>query len=164
MKPVNFEKEQIDLIEQLVLNCDAGAKIKKSILIKLKNAKKPPIKVSSRKAKGRELQYWVCRKIADIFNIEFNQQDDSCLIHSREMGLNGKDVILRGFVAEKFPYDIECKCCEKLDIPNWIKQAKSNSEKNWLVVFKKKEIGEPVVLMSWETFENTYKLNLEENA
>lgn len=160
MKPINFEKEQVELLEQLVINGVVNnkyEKIKKSILTKLKNAKKPPIKVSSRKAKGRELQYWVCKKIANIFNIEFNQQDDECLIHSREMGLNGKDVILRGYVAKDFPYDIECKCCEQLDIPNWIKQAKSNSKGNWLVVFKKKEIGEPVVLMGWDTFEKTYK-------
>ena len=73
------------------------------------------------------------------------------------MGLNGKDIILRGHIAKEFPYDIECKCCEQLDISNWIKQAKSNSKGNWLVVFKKKEIGEPIVLMDWDTFEKTYK-------
>ena len=157
MKAINFEKEQIELLEELVASATASEKIKKSILTKLKNAKKPPIKVSSRKAKGRELQYWVCCKIADIFHTEFHQQDDECLIHSREMGLNGKDVILRGHIAKEFPYDIECKCCEQLDIPNWIKQAKSNSKGNWLVVFKKKEIGEPIVLMDWDTFEKTYK-------
>ena len=107
MKAINFEKEQIELLEELVASATASEKIKKSILTKLKNAKKPPIKVSSRKAKGRELQYWVCRKIADIFHTEFNQQDDECLIHSREMGQHNVDIVLRGYVKKQFPFSIE---------------------------------------------------------
>lgn len=158
MKPLNLSEEQVILIEGLVAELPAS-KNQKSILTKIRNARKPPIKVASRKAKGRELQYWVCRKIATLFNVEFNQQDDNCPIHSREMGLNGKDIIVRGDIGEKFPYDIECKACEQLDLANWITQARDNTGKgrDWLLVVKNKKIGEPIVVMNWDAFERTYR-------
>lgn len=127
-------------------------------LIKKFERAEKTIKVSSRKGKGRGLQYWVCERIAKMFGIEFVQSDDNCLIHSREMGLNGVDVILRGEIYNKFPFDIECKSCESLSIPDWIRQAKENNKKedrDWLVVFKKQTLGsEPFVIMDWECFEN----------
>lgn len=131
----------------------------KRLIKKFENAEKT-IKVSSRKGKGRGLQYWVCERIGKIFSIEFIQSDDSCLIHSREMGQHGTDIVLRGEVAEKFPFDIECKSCESLSIPEWVRQARANKKENrdWLVVFKKQTIGhEPLVIMEWETFEKIYK-------
>lgn len=42
------------------------------------------------------------------------------------MGQHGVDIILRGKVARKFPFDIECKSCESLSIPEWIRQTKQN--------------------------------------
>ena len=129
------------------------------LIKKFENAEKT-IKVSSRKGKGRGLQYWVCDKIAKIFGLEFNQQDDNCLIHSREMGQNGIDVVLRGKVFENFPFDIECKSCESLSIPDWVRQARANKRENrdWLLVFKKHTIGsEPLVIMEWDTFENLFR-------
>lgn len=112
------------------------------------------IKISSRKAKGRNLQKWTCQKIADIFKIKYNQQDDQCLIHSREMGQSGIDIILRGDVYKKLPFDIECKAVEKFNLYQAIEQAKSNTESNryWLVVHKK-NYSNPIVIMDWEAFE-----------
>ena len=167
MKPITFEKEQAEYLQRILEDATVypgtkEEKLYKSIVTKLKNAQKPPIKVSSRKAKGREFQYWVCRKIADMFEMPFNQQDDDCLIHSREMGQNGTDIVIRGILRKLFPFDIECKCCEQLSIPEWIKQSKANVKegRHWLVVFKKKEIGEPIVLMGWDTFEDVYKKSI----
>lgn len=125
-------------------------------LIKKFQRAEKPIKVSSRKGKGRGLQYWVCKRIAKIFGIEFVQSDDTCLVHSREMGQHGTDICLRGELYDKFPFDIECKSCESLSILEWVRQARTNKKENreWLVVFKKQTIGhEPLVLMEWETFE-----------
>ena len=126
-------------------------------LIKKFERAEKTIKVSSRKGKGRGLQYWVCERIAKMFGIEFVQSDDNCSIHSREMGQHGTDIVLRGEVYKKFPFDIECKSCESLSIPDWIRQAKENNKKedrNWLVVFKKHTLGsEPFVIMGWECFE-----------
>lgn len=124
-----------------------------TIIKKLKKAFKP-IKVSSRKGKGRKLQQQVCKDIARIFNIEYNQQDDNCLIHSREMGQQGKDVILRGIIQERLPISIECKSTEKLNLYKAIEQAKSNmteEDKAWLVIHKKKN-SKPIAIMDWEYF------------
>lgn len=125
-------------------------------LIKKFQRTEKKIKVSSAKGKGRSLQYWVCERIAKIFNIEFEQSNDNCLIHSREMGQHGTDIIVRGKLYKRFPFDIECKACESLSIPQWVRQAKTNKKdgRDWLVVFKKQTMGsEPFVIMEWDTFE-----------
>lgn len=123
-----------------------------------------PIKVSSRKGKGRNLQYFVCKRIADLFGVEFNQNDDDCLVHSREMGQHGTDVVTRGEVKKLFPFSVECKSCESLQIPQWIEQAKANVEENksWLLIVKKKSISQrPIVIMEWDSFEKLMKKYLK---
>lgn len=118
------------------------------------------IKTSSAKGKGRNLQYWVCERIAEMFEIKFVQSDDTCLVHSREMGQHGTDICLRGELYNKFPFDVECKAQESLSIPDWVRQARTNTKegRKWLVVFKKQTIGgEPLVLMDWSTFEKILK-------
>ena len=154
MKEILFKSYEVEIIKQ-ALSYGCEEKYAKKIISKLERAEKK-IKTSSAKGKGRGLQYWVCDRIAKMFGIEFIQSDDDCLIHSREMGQNGTDVILRGEIEKKFPFDIECKSCESLSIPEWIRQARANKKENrdWLLVFKKQTIGhEPLVVMEWETFE-----------
>jgi hypothetical protein len=116
------------------------------------------IKISSAKGKGRGLQQWVCERIARLLHIPYNQQDDQCFIHAREMGQAGVDVILRGRVREVFPFDIECKSTEKLNITSAIHQAIANQKEGsrWLLVHKSRALPEPVVTVSWETFEYLY--------
>jgi hypothetical protein len=129
-------------------------------LIKKFERAEKKIKVSSAKGKGRELQYWVCDRIAKMFGLEFIQSDDDCLIQSRPMGQHSVDIILRGELKKKFPFSIECKCQENLSLPEWIRQARENTLPNtyWMLVFKKQTIGhEPLVLMEWETFEKIIK-------
>lgn len=114
---------------------------------------KKRIKVRSAKNKGRILQNWICEKIANLFNVEFNNQDDQCLIHSREMGQSGCDVILRGEIYELFPFDIEAKNTEKVSLYKFIEQAKSNTKegRDWLL-FHKKNRSNPIVIMDAEVF------------
>ena len=111
--------------------------------------KKSCSKIASRKAKGRNLQKWVCQKIADLFDIIYDQQDDTCPIHSREMGQSGTDVCIRSAdLKNKFIYDIECKNTESVSLYNWIKQAQANTEtpRQWLVVHKKNH-SHPIVIL-----------------
>ena len=157
MKEILFKPEEVKWLKNLLMQ--SAQPMAKKIIKKLENAEKK-IKVSSAKGKGRNLQYWVCEKIAKIFNIEFNQQDDNCPIHSREMGLNGTDVVLRHPIYEKFPFDVECKACETLSLPEWIRQAKKNEKvgRHYLLVVKKQTIGtEPIVVIDWGTFEKLFK-------
>ena len=152
MKDIQFKADEADYLIGMLEG--ETSSIAKRILSKVKNAKKK-IKVSSAKSKGRDLQYWVCEKIADITGCEFIPSDDDCLIQSRPMGLNGVDVILRGKAKQKFPFSVECKACENLSMAEWIRQARSNekSDTPWLLVIKKKTVGTPFVVMDWETFE-----------
>ena len=132
------------------------SKIKKKLETALN---KKPMKISSRKAKGRSLQYWVCNRIAEMLGIEFVQKDDTCLIHSREMGQSGTDIALRGEAAKMFPFDVECKNTEGVSFNAFIQQAKANEkpERSWLLVIKNSIIEKPVAVMDWETFEKIFR-------
>ena len=116
------------------------------------------ITTASAKAKGRDLQQAVCRGISRITGIPYEQSDDSCLIHSREMGQAGVDVILRGEARARFPYAVECKATETMSMPAFIRQAKQYQAPglDWLVVTKNKEMGETVVILAWEAFERLF--------
>jgi hypothetical protein len=133
------------------------AKIDK-LVKKCKNNLKT-IKISSRKGKGRGLQQEVCRDISEITDIPYDQGDDNCLIHSREMGLSGLDVILRGEALQKFPFSVECKCSEGLNIKDTYEQVKGNAlpKTDWLIVHKRKSIPEIIVMLSWDAFKKILK-------
>ena len=117
------------------------------------------MKTSSCKAKGRNLQYWVAKQIAKLFDIEFNQQDDLCPIHSREMGQSGTDVYIRDkILSDKFKYDIECKNTEKVSLYAYIDQAKANTKegREWLVIHKKNN-SKPLAIMDASHFFDVLK-------
>ena len=148
------QKEVLDLI-----HLTEDKKYFKNIHRKLQsNHNKKRITISSAKAKGRNLQYWICEKISKLINIPFDQQDDSCLIHSREMGQHGKDIILRGEAQILFPYSVESKASESLNLMETIEQSESNQDKNtdWMIVHKRKALAEPIVILSWRGFEKTF--------
>lgn len=118
---------------------------------------KTPIKPRSAKNKGMEWQKEICSFISELTGIEYDQSKDDCLIHSRESGLSGTDVILRGEAKEKFPYSVECKNCKTLSIPEWIRQADSNADNgNWLL-FVKSPVIKKVVVLPLETFKDLFK-------
>jgi len=114
-----------------------------------------PIKTSSAKGKGRDLQQWICRRISQIIGVPYDQSDDQCLIHSREMGQSGVDIILRGEALLRFPFSIESKSTESLSLVDAIRQAQSNKvdSTDWIVVHKRKSFKKPVVILEWDVFE-----------
>lgn len=127
------------------------SKVVPSLAKKMEHKK---IKVSSAKGKGRNLQHWVCDRITKITGIP-NSQEDDALIRSRDMGISGTDVILIGEAQKKFPFSVECKNSEQLDLVGTIVQAKANEKEgtDWLIVHKRKAISNPIVIMDWDTFE-----------
>lgn len=157
MKDIKMDNKEMEfLMELLSHNNDKRAQV---LMKRIQRARKP-IKTSSAKGKGRGLQYWVCERLSKLLNIPYVQSDDGCLIHSREMGQHGTDIVLRGEAKRKFPFSIECKACETLSIPQWVEQAKANGQEDtdWLLIFKKRSMGtNPYVVLSWETFEKIYK-------
>ena len=68
------------------------------------------MKTSSAKAKGRNLQKRVRELL--IEKLDIHPED----IESRSMGASGEDLIMARAAREKFPYSIECKNQEKVNV------------------------------------------------
>jgi len=113
------------------------------------------IKVSSAKAKGRNLQKWAVEKIAKLLNYELPENKDDSHIRSREMGQSGVDVVLSKKAKLKFPFAVECKNQEQINLPSFFEQAKANSNDKIkpLLIVKNKKLKEPLIIMEWDTFE-----------
>ena len=79
------------------------------------------MKTQSAKAKGRRLQQWVRNQL--IEQLDVHPED----IESRSMGAGGEDLIMARAARQKFPYSIECKNVEKLNIWEAYAQATANS-------------------------------------
>jgi len=128
------------------------------LMKKLKNNMKT-ITVASRKGKGRGLQQFICREIAGLIGVHYDQGDDQCLIHSREMGQKGGDVILRGNALVEFPFSIEAKCSESLNLLDTYDQVQANVVKgtDWMIVHQRKSIPETLCIISWDTFKKLFK-------
>lgn len=68
------------------------------------------MKTKSAKAKGRRLQNWMKEKLIQTFNLK----DED--VRTAVMGEAGADVVLAPSVRSLFPYNIECKNVERLNI------------------------------------------------
>jgi len=150
----------LDSLQYMNLYTDDNKLIRKSLFQRLKKVLKPPTKIQSRKSNARNLQKWVCQKIADILNIEYNQQNDQCPIHSREMGQPGNDIVFRNEeIIKKFPYSIECKSGKTLNLKGTIRQVKNNMIKGteWIIVHKSNSFHNPIVIMEWDCFKKLFR-------
>ena len=78
------------------------------------------MKTQSAKAKGRRFQQWVRDKLIESLGI--HPED----IESRSMGASGEDLIMARSAREKFPYSVECKNQERLNLWEAYSQAESN--------------------------------------
>ena len=99
------------------------------------------MKTSSAKAKGRRLQQKFMQLLIEKLDI------DSEDIESRSMGAGGEDLIMSKAARNKFPFSIECKNQEKLNI--WAAWEQANNNKGIyepLVVIKRNGTTPLVVL------------------
>ena len=104
------------------------------------------MKTQSAKAKGRKLQQWVRDQI--IEQLEVHPED----IESRSMGAGGEDLIMARAAREKFPYSIECKNQEKVNVWSAYEQANDNSGKYEPIAVIKKNNTKPLVVIDLEAF------------
>ena len=104
------------------------------------------MKTQSAKAKGRRFQQWV-RDIL-IEKLSVHPED----VESRSMGAGGEDLIMARAARLKFPYSIECKNQESLNVWKSYEQAESNSGKYEPVVFIKRNNQKPLVVVDAEYF------------
>lgn len=109
----------------------------------------------SAKAKGRKLQQYVRDKLYEIFP-ELEEGD----IRSTSMGCGGSDLQMSPLAQRKFPYDIECKNQEALNVWSSFKQAESNSPKGTkpLLVFKRNR-SDVYCMLKLDDFLRLYEKN-----
>ena len=99
------------------------------------------MKTQSRKAKGRRLQQKFMQLL--IEKLEIDPED----IESRSMGAGGEDLIMSKAARTKFPFSVECKNQERLNVWSAWEQAKGNRGiYEPLVVIKKNGVAPLVVL------------------
>ena len=104
------------------------------------------MRTQSKKAKGRRLQQWVRDLL--IEKLEVHPED----IESRSMGAGGEDLIMARAAREKFPYSVECKNQEKINLWESYNQAQQNSKNHEPVVILKRNNSKPLILVDAEYF------------
>ena len=109
------------------------------------------MKPQSAKAKGRRLQQQFRELLIEALGI--HPED----IESRSMGAGGEDLIMARAAREKFPYSIECKNVEKLNVWEAYKQAEENSKDYEPVVVMKKNNHKTLVVLDAEHFVKIHK-------
>ena len=109
------------------------------------------MKTSTAKAKGRRLQQWMRTLL--IEELEVDPED----IESRPMGAQGEDLIMARAAREKFPFSIECKNQESLNVWRAWEQASENSGKYDPILVIKKNNVKPLVVVDAEYFVNLIK-------
>ena len=104
------------------------------------------MKTSSAKAKGRRLQQKFMQLL--IEKLEIDPED----IESRSMGAGGEDLIMSKAARTKFPFSVECKNQERLNV--WSAWEQANDNKGIydpLVVIKKNGV-DPLVVLDAKVF------------
>ena len=109
------------------------------------------MRTQSKKAKGRRLQQWVRDLL--IEKLEVHPED----IESRSMGAGGEDLIMSRAAREKFPYSIECKNQESLNIWKSYEQAQQTSGNYEPIVVIKRNNVKPLVLVDADYFVELHK-------
>ena len=91
------------------------------------------MKSRSAKNKGKRLQ----NQVRDLILEKFQQLEEDD-VRSTTMGDSGEDVLLSPAARKLFPFSVECKNQEKLNIWSSLQQAEDNAGEHIpLVVFKR---------------------------
>jgi len=109
------------------------------------------VRPSSAKAKGRKLQQWFTTKLVELLGLD---PED---LESRPMGSQGEDIIMGKQSRTIFPYSIECKNQEAVNVWKAYEQAESNCGKYEPLVVIKRNRSKPLVLVEAQYFINLHK-------
>ena len=104
------------------------------------------MKTSSAKAKGRKLQQWFADVLVEGLGLD---RED---LESRPMGSQGEDIILGKQSRELFPYSVECKNQEAVNVWKAYEQASENCKGYEPLVVIKRNRHKPLVLVDAEHF------------
>lgn len=117
------------------------------------------ITTRSAKQKGMDFQKWLCSEISELIQETYIPGDDDSPIDSRPSGQHGVDIILRGNAKKKFPYSVEAKNQENMNLMDTVSQAETNTLEgtDWIIAHKRKTLDFPIVIMRWDLFKRLYK-------
>jgi len=101
----------------------------------------------TRKGKGR----WFQKMIAALIRMYFGLPDEDVV--STAMGQQGCDIKLSNAARLKFPFGVECKCTESVNIWKAWEQAQKNAKKESLepLLFIKRSYKKPLMVIDAET-------------
>ena len=102
------------------------------------------MKTSSAKAKGRKLQQWFANVLVETLGL------DSEDLESRPMGSQGEDIILGRQSRDVFPFSIECKNQEAVNVWKAYEQASENCKGYEPLVVIKRNRHETLEVMDAE--------------
>ena len=106
------------------------------------------MKNQSGKAKGRRLQQWIANEILNRFT--GLDPDD---VTSRSMGCSGEDVLLSPKARGKFPFSVEAKNTERLNLHRAYSQCVENSKDlHEPLLIVKKNHSKPLAVVDAEWF------------
>jgi len=113
------------------------------------------MKTSSAKAKGRKLQQWFANVLVETLGLD---QED---IESRPMGSQGEDIILGKQSRQLFPFSVECKNQEAVNVWKAYEQAFENCKWYEPLVVIKRNRTKPLVVMDAQKFVELLNKNEE---
>ena len=109
------------------------------------------MKAQSAKAKGRKLQQWFTKLLVDVLGMD---EED---LESRPMGSQGEDIIMGKLSRNRFPYSIECKNQEAVNVWKAYDQAQENCKGYEPLVVIKRNRSKPLVIVDAEHFVHLFK-------
>ena len=115
------------------------------------------MKTQSAKAKGRRLQQWARDQVLESYP-KLTEDD----VRSTGMGQGGADLQLSAAAKEAFPFEVECKNQERLNLWNSFEQCEANAQDREPLLVVKRNGCAPLAVVDAEwLFENITKLNGE---
>ena len=110
------------------------------------------MKTRSAKNKGKRLQNDVRDLILETFT-ELEPDD----VRSTTMGDSGEDILLSPAARKLFPFSVECKNQEKLNIWSSLEQAEDNAGKHMPLLIFKRNRSKTYAVLPIEEFINLIK-------
>ena len=106
------------------------------------------MKPQSCKQKGRKFQQEIAQSIKDTFPV---LRDND--VKSTSMGCGGEDIIMSPLTESMFPYSVECKNVEKLNVYKALEQAVANAPRGKeSVLAMRRNRTKPYAVIPWEHF------------
>lgn len=106
------------------------------------------MKPSSAKAKGRRLQQQLAKDVTAAFGLSEGD------VLSRSSGATGTDLILSPAAAKVFPFAVEAKNQERVNIWQSWKQTHANGMTGLtpLLIISRNAVSTPLAILAWDDF------------